>query len=174
LQPALQLITRVLEAGPKVYAALKDLRTRQSWMRSPPLGKDQEEYNDITRMVPVEEIDLSKCYAPVKTLDKMGWNSVAEIERIMLERVQIRIGSVYLDDDAEEGVPYYMNWGSTIPVERETYIAITIGAEMLWPLLVPEYSASEKMAASFGIAVSLLHEFAVCVKSLNEIFPINI
>lgn len=42
----------------------------------------------------------------------------------------------------------------------ETRIALS--ANMVWPLLVPQFSNSEKVSASFWIAGTLLHELCVC------------
>lgn len=38
---------------------------------------------------------------------------------------------------------------------------ILIAAQMIWPLLVPEYSTSEKLCCHFMIAVTILHEIMV-------------
>lgn len=38
---------------------------------------------------------------------------------------------------------------------------IHISAQLIWPLLVPEYSESEKLCSHFMIAVTLLHELMV-------------
>jgi hypothetical protein len=46
-------------------------------------------------------------------------------------------------------------------------IRITIGAEAIFPLLVPGYSKSEKLMASFLVACIILHELGVRVPPAN-------
>ena len=41
-------------------------------------------------------------------------------------------------------------------------IHILIAADLVWPLLVKNFSESEKMMISFVIATTIVHEFMVC------------
>jgi hypothetical protein len=40
-------------------------------------------------------------------------------------------------------------------------IRISISADYIWPLLVPDYSTAEKAACSFTLAATMLHELSV-------------
>lgn len=91
----------------------------------------------------------------------MGYNSVADVEAMMDVYLRFRIGSVSLDNS---GTPTGTAWGRTSVTDESPVIVMTIGAEMVWPLLVPQYSSSEKMSASFAIAATILHELAVCIQ----------
>lgn len=41
------------------------------------------------------------------------------------------------------------------------WLRIVVDASNIWPLLVPEYSVSEKTSVSFYVAKLILHELAV-------------
>lgn len=47
------------------------------------------------------------------------------------------------------------------PGEKRYKITVSIAAQAVWTLLVPEYTASEKVVASTIVASLLLHELAV-------------
>lgn len=57
--------------------------------------------------------------------------------------------------------------GETQPYHRNDAVnfrlEVAIAAEIMWPLLVPQYTIVEKQNCSLVIATVILHELAVCL-----------
>jgi hypothetical protein len=161
LQPALQLVSRVLRSDHPNILALMDLRTRQ--MVPPeedPRGQSAcTEY--LTKYVLLHEIDMSKTYPAIQELDSYGYDWHYHTLRMLDQNLRWCIGSAIID--RETGGKQGPIYGCTRAFELDTDhpIQVTLSAELIWPLLVPDYSSSERLVCSFLIASTLLHEYAV-------------
>ncbi len=167
MEPALLLATRILASGHPHLTAITDLRTRQLIGTSQdPRDEDDDENPPRTsflyKYVPMSRIDLDKCHENIRNLHRMGYNWPANVRRVLDKQLYLDIGSAYWSpmgrSDIENAIYGFTYRESKGP---QSSIHISIAAEMIWPLLVPGISASEKLASSFMLATTLLHEMAV-------------
>lgn len=128
----------------------------------------------LTKYVLEQDIDTSLTYPAIREMEEVhnyDWKS--NVLRHLLGALELDIASGYTlasrdltpDSESLQSEPYEdFSLGSTgLRNEGSKHtIRIQLAAEAIWPLLAPQYSKSEKMACSFGIANTLLHEFAVC------------
>lgn len=170
LQPALQLVSRVLYSNHPFYQALKDLRTRQLIPEElDPRDPDDEERPIetpyLSRYVPVDQINLYHSFEGVVELANMAYDWEANVNRLMDQYLVLDIGSCYWDwVDLQVGSNLTYGWTVRYGAGAEgTRYHVSIGAETLWPLLSPDISPSEKLVTSFLVATVILHEFAVCI-----------
>lgn len=99
-------------------------------------------------------------------LHAAGINLTKGVEEIFKFCLRLSIGSCHRGKnlpphlrEPAHGMSYIHENG---PALKDTEIRIVIGAELLWPLLSPDTTESEKLSCSFAVACTLLHEFAVC------------
>ncbi|KAI1857434.1 hypothetical protein JX265_011169 [Neoarthrinium moseri] len=156
LQPALQIVSRILRQRPRVWEALKDLRTRQKIDSSYDTREDPRTTH-LVKMVAVDDINLDLCWEPVQRLTELGFNSVQRVEEVLDGAVTYTIGTGFMDLYGGNNKEDAFTYGITGGFESQD-IEIRLAAELVWPLLVPEYSNSEKLAASWSVASTLLHE----------------
>ncbi|KAJ8118640.1 hypothetical protein ONZ43_g3950 [Nemania bipapillata] len=168
LQPALRLASMVLSRGPPILEALIDMTTRQP---IPPEqdGRENKTTPTLSHYVLQQDVDLSRTYPALRTLEevyKYDWKS--NVFRILSRILVLDIDWAFdlggqvaqmEDDDVPDDGHQSFVWGSTA-IDVKTKIRVRIAGDMMWPLLVPEYSASEKMMVSFAVATTLLHELA--------------
>ncbi|KAI0110631.1 hypothetical protein F4776DRAFT_667507 [Hypoxylon sp. NC0597] len=166
LQPALRLATKVINSNHPVFQALLDLRTRQ------PVDKEFDQRAKpstpfLTKIVPIDEMDVSRTYPEIRRLDGWRYSWPDNIMRVLNDTLLLDIGSCWIEPEknskGEVQESDIVIYGSTrIEGAREvnSTIIMNIAAEILWPLLIPGYSESEKMTASFAAASTILHEFA--------------
>ncbi|KAI0905467.1 hypothetical protein F4823DRAFT_566721 [Ustulina deusta] len=171
LQPALRLVSMVLSKSPPHLEALYNMNTRQPIS---PLhdGRREPTTPALTKYVLEQDIDTSLTYPAIRELEEVhnyDWKS--NVLRHLLGALELDIASGYTlasrdltpDSESLQSEPYEdFSLGSTgLRNEGSKHtIRIQLAAEAIWPLLAPQYSKSEKMACSFGIANTLLHEFA--------------
>lgn len=174
LQPALQLVTQVLNSqhpATWVWADIRKLRpiedsrrgsSRRYWKfyTSSDLGVDVASLNG-------EALN----WAEFINICASGFDTTAYVCEILKRTIEWRIGSNWRifnvnsdgTDDYDGGSRAY----GTTTVERQGNsqppfkIQIWIAAEYLWPLLADEYSTAENAACSMYIAATMLHELAV-------------
>ncbi|KAH8196738.1 hypothetical protein TruAng_009093 [Truncatella angustata] len=125
-------------------------------------------------MVPMEAIDLTKCPDPIKDLygDRGGFSTVGIVDQILECGLRFRIvdgqyhpkRDYYTDKFSD---PWDQSWDkcdssfygfTDVGVDDPDTFTVHISAQLIWPLLVPEYSHSEKLCCSFMVAVTILHE----------------
>lgn len=116
-----------------------------------------------------KDIDTSKTYHSLRLLKEVynyDWRS--NVLRVLSEALVLDLewGFSLANQIATESIkedPYCeFGFGSTQHDRSKGKIRIRLAADLVWPLLVPQYSASEKMTCSFLVATTLLHELAVC------------
>lgn len=110
------------------------------------------------------EYDEANWYPEVRKLRQVGFDTVKYACEVLKRTIQWEIRSKYDNEEDEED--WMIPMGSTQIVPQRTpnkpfTIRITISAEYIWPLLVPDYSTAEKAACSFSLAATMLHELAV-------------
>ncbi|KAH8681700.1 hypothetical protein BX600DRAFT_491873 [Xylariales sp. PMI_506] len=159
LQPSLQLATRILKSEPAPWAAARDLRTRQMInSQYDPRPENARDISHLTKMVPVENIDLGKCWPSIRTLAHAGFDSVSFIDKFLERHLVLRIQSGF--HIAEDGVSRHFSYGSTrIRVRgHDSKIYVDIAAELIWPLLSDALSSSEKISTAWIITTTIIHE----------------
>ncbi|KAF2966579.1 hypothetical protein GQX73_g7013 [Xylaria multiplex] len=155
LQPTLRLVSMVLSKNPPQLEAIFNMNTRQ----------------------PISPEFDSRTYGTTPTLTKYlneihSYDWKANVMRYLLDVLELDIGSAHnqsyfhANRTRPEDIlndPYHnFTLGCTGMIDEgpSLKIRILLAAEMIWPLLVPQYTESEKMSISFTIANTLLHEFA--------------
>ncbi|KAI0005266.1 hypothetical protein F4779DRAFT_50597 [Xylariaceae sp. FL0662B] len=174
LQPALQLITRVLNSWHPALIAVMDLRTRQP-VDSARDGRTNPETPFITKFVQQQDMDISKTYQQIRELNDLGYNWCDEVMRVLHRHFRLDLSAAHLGiGESTEGVPiesdnFSYGWTFRWGAEEGTTITSYVSVELIWPLLVPQYSQSEKMAASFQIATTLLHEIGHAINYCHQL-----
>ena len=163
LQPALQLVTRVLNLKHPYWLAISNLYNRRRIHPSrDPCPDDDQDKN----LVNFTEGLTDKPDPDSAALLWLNTNNIDIYERVqsfLRERLRLCIRScrdckVYEDKGADHGTTTKMMDGT---------IRIKIAAEYLWPMLVPVYTAAEKASCTFGIANTILHELTVSHQQLS-------
>ncbi|KAK8127368.1 hypothetical protein PG984_008476 [Apiospora sp. TS-2023a] len=168
LQPALQLVTRVLNTNPMFWRCLKDLRTRRKVdPKLDPRKAEDQVTPYLQKMIRLDEIkmpgedgyeeDYDARWPELDDLAEDGFDYPYHVDRLLANHLELGFNSGFLDDDGQKCDFTYGHTGM-IGVGVDTKIQIMIAAELLWPLLVPVYSSSEKLCASYIIATTILHE----------------
>ncbi|KAJ8121173.1 hypothetical protein O1611_g10170 [Lasiodiplodia mahajangana] len=175
LKPAMRLLSKVFSKRPPVLEALMDMTTRQPL---PPEsdGRLSPDTPTLVKYVLQEDADLSLTYPAIRRLHevhKYDWRG--NVLRVLADILVLDIdwgfdlgresGKENLADDSHA----HFTYGSTGYYSKAKRIRIRIAGELIWPLLVPQYSASEKLVCSFTIATVLLHEFAHAVSAAHEV-----
>ncbi|KAK8033502.1 hypothetical protein PG991_002900 [Apiospora marii] len=168
LQPALQLVTRVLQTEPMFWRSIKDLRTRRKIDPTlDPREPEDQRTPYLQKMIRLDEIkqpgdagyaqDLDDRWTELDDLAAAGYDYEYHVDRLLGRTLEIGFCSGFIDED---GKPTGFTYGHTgyNMAGPDTTINIFIAAELLWPLMVPIYSSSEKLCASYVIATTLLHE----------------
>ncbi|KAI1134770.1 hypothetical protein F5Y05DRAFT_416927 [Hypoxylon sp. FL0543] len=176
LQPALQLATKVLNGKPAILENLMDLRTRQpvpEELDQRPLG--EREAPTLTKIVPLEQIDMTRTYPEIRGLHELGFKWPDRTWQVLNKYLWLEIGSCWISPcpnadgktEEHEGFTYGVTRAdSSGGTER---IVISLPAELIWPLMEPAFSQSEKMATSYLLATTLLHEFAHAINYAHQI-----
>ncbi|KAI0508907.1 hypothetical protein F5B22DRAFT_649606 [Xylaria bambusicola] len=171
LQPALRLASIIILQSPPHIQALINMCTRQPIA---PQFDRREKANTptLTKYVLEEDIDLNLTYPAIRTLKALynfDWREAVLGHLSGFLELDIASGYTLLyrryapDIEYQEMEPCsQFAYGSTGMYNEgpKRVIRIKLAAESIWPLLVPQYSASEKMVASFEIANTMVHEFA--------------
>ncbi|KAI0846667.1 hypothetical protein F5Y00DRAFT_271802 [Daldinia vernicosa] len=175
MQPALLLLSKMLLSGHPGIQALMDLRTRYKIPDHLVADRDNPRTPNLVGYRPVEEmvLDLKNSWPEMIALNNMGYDFIENTWRVLFYCLRFEISCAWFeptesdDADAIDGVKETKTlvYGVTQASGsgRDTVISIWIAAELIWPLLVPQYSQSEKLTASFLVASTLMHEFAHAV-----------
>ncbi|KAI1748464.1 hypothetical protein F4782DRAFT_550680 [Xylaria castorea] len=187
LQPALRLVSMVLAKNPPHLEAIINMNTRQPILTAKG-GKEDQFPPTLTRYVLEKDIDMSKTYTAIRQLSEVhNYDWKANVFRVLERTLVLDIESAYtlaspstiqdyIPDDAHRQFCFgscgtFRKYGPAPGVvpPGEVMIKLRIAADIMWPLLVPQYSKSEKMACSFIIASTLLHEFSHAVNQAQEL-----
>lgn len=165
LQPALQLVTKVLKSGLPFWRAVKDLRTRTAIPTE--LDPRPEEDRATPRLVRIRPLEEALADGAVQDwpvlydLVEQGLDYEKAVDYVLRKTLKLDIGSGYLSNNGRRRSDYRHGETSVIRLGQDSTIKTEISAEILWPLLVPNYSDSEKLTTSFLVAAVLLHELMV-------------
>ena len=164
LQPALQLVTRIINTDHPFWMGILDMmnRKRVSSSRDPLPGSATIDLVSVWKHLNTLELPNE-----ARVLEYAGWHRCNAVAQYLEDRVELNINSALRDSYTGSS---HTVWGITYnhmrDVPAKTVIRIDICAEMIWPLLVPMFTSTEKASVSLMIASTLLHEFAVRVSSL--------
>ncbi|KPM40329.1 hypothetical protein AK830_g6213 [Neonectria ditissima] len=161
LQPALQLASRLLQAEEPFLAALQDPSNRfyvdKRLDTRPPSEQMTLPRFKFRRTVDLDDPDLvpgAKAMRQIPNFDPRTFTYDA-MNRVL--ELNIRGGHYHFDKEFESYAP----GGVTLNCGLDSLyqpIKISLAAELVWPLLVADFSSSEKMIASMTIATTLTHE----------------
>ncbi|OTB03825.1 hypothetical protein M426DRAFT_12121 [Hypoxylon sp. CI-4A] len=169
LQPALQLVTRILDRSPPQLEAITDMKTRSAIDPAYDQRTDpQSAY--IYKYSLVGPDNLQNTSRDIRQLDHWGYDWTDAVGRVLDQTLVLDIFSGKMEpipsddkkavDEAHEPDSPSYGYTRVETTPGNFFIYMYIDADLIWPLLVPEISLSEKLVASFGIASTLLHEFA--------------
>ncbi|KAK3502410.1 hypothetical protein B0T13DRAFT_534090 [Neurospora crassa] len=153
LQPALQLVTRVLQMDHPFWRACLD---SLCGIEVPPHRKSKKHKDK--KLIYIDPNEPKDWFA------KQGTHMRANLALSYIqERISLSIKSNRQfvagqgpgrDDMTGETQPYHRNDAVNFRLE------VAIAAEIMWPLLVPQYTIVEKQNCSLVIATVILHELA--------------
>lgn len=154
MQPALRLVSRVLQSEPLFWRELFNLYNRRPVDHRLVVEK-LEEGTSLTSIW--FDIDESKMYPEARELRRLMFDAVGATRHVLEKLLTLGFQSF---ESLAEG----MSGGTSIERVRNLNtdcIYLRIAPEIVWPLLTPQYSAAEKTAVSMNIASAILHELCV-------------
>ncbi|KAI0134874.1 hypothetical protein F4814DRAFT_399206 [Daldinia grandis] len=186
MQPALLLLSRMLLSGHPGIRDLMDLRTRYKIPNDQATERENPTTPDLVGYRPMEKtvLNLENSWPEMIQLSNMGYDFIENVWRVLFYSLRFEISCAWFEPtesderDAVDGVKESSSlvYGVTQSSGRgpDTVITIWIAAELIWPLLVPQYSQSEKVTASFLVASTLMHEFAHAVNCAQFILTTDL
>jgi hypothetical protein len=168
--PSLRLATLLLESGHPQVEAIFDMNTRRPLATAK--EAEVEPYDpSLTEYCLQKDIDPKDGFQSIRELDKRHkYDWKANVMRILEGHLALELSAYHADTGRLGEVQGYSKpseaWAITTEIrtsrKRTCKIVIAIAADFLWPLLVPQYSSTEKLITSFNFANTLVHEFMVC------------
>lgn len=162
LQPALQVATRVLNSNHPFLAAVFDYRNRRRIPHNMnPLGRHGASIRNFHSIsLPFDE-DHAPPYALLVYPEEFDIAAAAASWLEAKLTIDLGTSSTWKKGKREGGGLVYgtsVEWGAD---PRSCGIDIELAVEIMWPLLVPGFTAKEKAACTLMVATTLLHEIAV-------------
>ncbi|ROV93433.1 hypothetical protein VPNG_09636 [Cytospora leucostoma] len=158
MQPALRLASKVLSSNPPFWQAIQDLYTRRP-VEHRLVPDELEEGVSLTSVW--LECDEDKMYTEARDLRRRNFDA-AGITAFVLDRL-LHLGftspMTTYNKECISGLTRMVP-GRDFSSPCQDVVNVVISPELVWPLLVPHYSAAEKTAVSMKIACVLLHELA--------------
>lgn len=181
IQPALQLVTRILNSRPPLWQAILDIYTtrivddqRDPRLWAPEGSEDAnyERHQTVAEPRPGKLVcvyDGSGINEPalstlLQTIQATGYRSERHIEEYLNGHVcwEVTTGFQFSCENPDFSMRNPVTWGMTsVNYPTSRVIEIEIAAEAIWPLLVDDFTKAEKAVASFSLACIMLHELAV-------------
>ncbi|KAB5576207.1 hypothetical protein GE09DRAFT_618554 [Coniochaeta sp. 2T2.1] len=158
IQPALQVVTRILNTDHPYWLALLDAKSRKPLdperIRAPNGFQSDWLYFTTSANAGSEHI---------RTLESLGYNLTAAVAEFMKHRLWIDIGSS--SPKWKKGTPIdsrTWGWQQRVWVEDpgSAGMHINVSADALYPLLLSDISLKEKASCTMVLAATLLHELA--------------
>ncbi|KAI3393511.1 hypothetical protein diail_4188 [Diaporthe ilicicola] len=172
LQPALQLASNILNSehpATWAWADIYKMRPCRDSREAPGMVQTMlpEHFAaDVTRKdyyaVYVDE-DPDEWFPEVARLKELGFNSVRWVCEILRRCLVWEFNSKYTNVYGTSQ-PYDHQMAFTVidghhpEPNRPFVIRISLSADIIWPLLIEEYSQAEKAACSFTLAATIVHE----------------
>jgi len=175
LQPALQLATRFVPACHRIFEAMLcvESRRRVDPSRIPDNGITENKGNWIYFTTNYDRSPGSASRNPeqlgaphMAVLDFYGFSLYETVQKFLTDRLRLQLySSAEAWKKGENLTIKDVVWGTTSSSGAEdpgaAGITIFLGAEMIWPLLMPEFTPKEKASCTMMIVATLLHEVAV-------------
>lgn len=173
LQPALQIVSQVLNSqhpATWVWADIRKLRPVEDSRRSAS-NRYWKFFTSSELGVDVPSLSGEALNWPdFIDICATGFDTTGYVCEILKRTIEWNIGGMWRinADDGDSSRAF----GTTsvertekTPGEPPFKIEVYIAAEVVWPLLVDEYSTAEKASASMFVAATMLHELAVSLGS---------
>lgn len=171
MQPALQLVTRVLNSNHPFWMAILNMMNRK------PVNPSRYPLHGHTNLSLVsiwEQLKNPHLHNEAKVLEDAGYDHCRAVALFLKDRLELGFASSYRKTP---GMPTNF-WGVTHGNNQNdpsmVTIQIEIAAEMIWPLLVPSYTQAEKGSVSLMLASTLLHELAVSARPTRSSLIITV
>ncbi|KAI1340251.1 hypothetical protein F5Y15DRAFT_423229 [Xylariaceae sp. FL0016] len=175
LQPALKLASLIIQSKHPQIEALLNLYTRQripNWQD--PRRLEDARTPNLVKYVLEDDMDLNKGWPELQALHAMGYDWKQNTWAVLEQFITWDIGTIFVHPDSAE---YQKSSAYAVTTKYDfgdhSKILMSIGAELIWPLMVPDYSPREKLTASFQIAVVMLHEMSHGIHSAHKIMTGN-
>ncbi|KUI56328.1 hypothetical protein VP1G_03679 [Cytospora mali] len=155
MQPALRLASKVLESNPPFWQALFDLYNRRP-IEDRLVPEKMETGISLTSVW--LDVDENKMYPEARELRNRRFDTAGTTAYVLEKFLRLGFEDCLHVGDGISGLTNIIRRYDQ-PQGRHV-VSVRIAPQMVWPLLVPEYSAAEKTAASMHIASTLLHELS--------------
>lgn len=173
LQPALQVLTRLLNSNHPAWTGLMNLYTRLKVDRNlDPLAEDliyREKlgvsYNYRSAWhTEIPKHSTDRQFEELLKLRRLRFDASSWVAKVLMEKIVLRIESCYrIQTEPNRCLSAPIYGVTNYRVNKDGKITISIGAELIWPLLSCHISKSEKLVCSMSIAAVLFHEFSHAV-----------
>ncbi|KAH8688157.1 hypothetical protein BGZ61DRAFT_532971 [Ilyonectria robusta] len=161
MQPALQLASRLLRADDPFLSAVKDVTNRfridDTLDRRPIEEREETPRFQFRRFVDMNDPDLVPAAKRMRQYPNFNASAFTEAALERCLQLNIRSGHYHFGTRFFENAPAGVTAGSALE-DPNAPIRISICAELVWPLLEPNFSTSEKLMASFILATTIVHE----------------
>ncbi|KAF7542344.1 hypothetical protein G7Z17_g11649 [Cylindrodendrum hubeiense] len=161
MQPALQLASRLLGANDPFLSAIKDVtnRFRVDDNIDPRPKEEKEKLPRFTfrRFVDMNDPRLVPAAREMRQYPNFDASAMSKSALEKCVQLSIRSGHYHFGTDFMDLAPSGLTMSQALEAPDEP-IKISISAELVWPLLEPNLSTSEKMMASFVLATTIVHE----------------
>lgn len=168
MAPALQLVSRVLYAEHPFFTAIMDIYNRRL---VDPARDPRSDWEKLSSRNPnllsfwgmVSPDSMLPLALALSQSSTASFPSVTAAGEFLTERLELAISSAYRHSQTGKKLAG-PSWATTHDYGIDASakkIIIHLTAEMIWPLLIPAYSAAEKATCSFMVAAVLLHELGV-------------
>lgn len=161
IQPSLRLVSKILNTNhPAWLASLNPYHLRPVPSHLDPRTEEDRALSEIPTLVSIwKELDESKMYPDAKILMQNGFDILKASAAVLKDRIIWSFASSFREDGK---ILRDQQWsGLTHHPNEEGQIKIFVSCELIWPLLVPDYTLSEKASCAYLLAVSMLHELSV-------------
>jgi hypothetical protein len=177
LQPAFQVVTRILNTNHPFWIALLNLKSRRNvssarlaWGAHGLTTRNWSTFTldyDPTQFAATHPQQVGP--ESIKTLDRCGYDLPRAAAEVLAQRLRLSFFSCvakWKKGKTLSGITWGLTDNSSWDDPSAAGIDIFIGAEMVWPLLIPELTPKEKASCTMMIAVTMLHELAVSIRTV--------
>ncbi|KAH7171456.1 hypothetical protein EDB81DRAFT_852035 [Dactylonectria macrodidyma] len=161
MQPALQLASRLLSADHPFLSAIKDITNRfrvdDSLDHRPAEAKKLDPKFSFRSFVNMNDPSLVPAARLMRQVPHFDPTALSQTVMEVFVRLSVRSGHYHFSNKFQELATAGVTGNPGVEVCGKL-IQISIAAELVWPLLEPNFSSSEKIMASYVLAVTIVHE----------------
>jgi hypothetical protein len=184
LQPVLQFVGRVLSTGHPFVGALLEPRSRRHVdpARLPATNSANTRnwisftlnYNKTSGFTATGFDPYQVGAEHIAVLDNHGFDLAQVALSFLMERLRLQLFSSNAEwRKGETFAGDHVYWGLTEAYGMEdpegAGVLVSLGAEMLWPLLVSDFTPKEKASCVMMAASSMLHELGVSTRTVENL-----